>query len=341
MKFKILTGLILSSAVATADTIFLGEHSIAFDTVLDGAVYQPNQNSFTFSGTSEHFIASSNNQILSGNTARSDLLINFNLSDNDGSSLSFYAGKLDADGNYKGTWYDNLGGAGDWIINSLINDDFQNCKQILDAGRSLGDGIYPITTEDGVSITVYCDMTTDDGGWTLVGTYPKTAAGGISRISQYPFVPETSPNNPSNLWLYKWNLAHFADVREQVSCSAANCTDGKSVYGASFSELELNNVRFSWGYDDRVENSPKVIDFPSCRKSYTDTSVWSGCINPSSIANNSTKTVVGWQTDLFGATHCWAARGNHASSSLGSSRCATGNAAGDPNGTQWALLWMR
>ncbi|TMO59077.1 hypothetical protein CWC18_16520 [Pseudoalteromonas aurantia] len=250
--------------------------------------------------------------------------------------IKYFTGRHDGT-SFVGTWYSNLGEQGDWKFSPQYQDSLNSCQSILQAGFSTGDGQYTIQTDSNESVTVYCDMTTDGGGWTLVGSFPKNHAGGIKSLTDYGSIPATSDFNPSVLWMYQGGLSHFSDAREQVACSQSQCTDGKSVYGVNMSTVELENVRLSWAHEDKMIAVPQRTDIPTCRTSLNDaTTTFEGCTNPAYVNMVNTPTLLGWQNDVNGR-YCWAARGTYKPNSVGSSLCNSS----EPNGTKSALLWMR
>jgi hypothetical protein len=121
--------------------------------------------------------------------------------------------------------------------------NLSSCKELMDGGHSSGDGVYTVTLNSGI-IDVFCDMTTDGGGWTLVShIYDKDSRDDILNDSNGAAWGDSavSPTHDSS-----FNIANS----DTPSYTESKYDWNFPMYGDNYShsgDATLINNRFNWG----------------------------------------------------------------------------------------------
>ena len=144
------------------------------------------------------------------------------------------------------------------------NVDFgnpKNCKEIVNSLDDKGDGTYTIYSS-GSPISVYCDMTTDDGGWTLVvkaiagnhnhdntntvGTLTSPTQNTVAKLSDSEIVAIGKTNN--NIYETRFMFGQFSDTyyHQWNNGYAGDFSHGHLTSGNTFKQSRKNSYAASY-----------------------------------------------------------------------------------------------
>ncbi|KAM8933738.1 intelectin-1-like [Pelodytes ibericus] len=115
---------------------------------------------------------------------------------------------------------------------------YRSCKEILQSDSNTKDGIYSLTTADGVSYQTFCDMTTNGGGWTLVASIHENDMNGKCTVGdRWSSQQGNKENNPEG----DGNWANYATFGLP---DGATCDDYKNpgYYDMTANDLGIWHV---------------------------------------------------------------------------------------------------
>ncbi|WP_440053281.1 fibrinogen-like YCDxxxxGGGW domain-containing protein [Pseudoalteromonas sp. T1lg65] len=243
--------MILGAGVAIAFSASAQQINLYKDIFLDGnftVEYQKAALEIARSG--DNFSAQTNEFSLTGNFIANNAVIEFTTSREDGNT--YYLGKRLTDTLYQGTWYNSAEESGDFRFD-LAPGALRSCKDVQMNEPITPDGVYTIESNDGSSMSVYCNMTTAEGGWTLVNT--RSIRGQYLHTSVNEL---TNSEVQSNHYLESsvWNYLKSGATELMI-------TDGQSENYIIFDLNELANANCQALTDD-LSNTPLFFDGVNC-----------------------------------------------------------------------------
>lgn len=162
-----------------------------------------------------------------------------------------------------------------WMKDEDVFTSYNSCKHILDSGASTGNGLYMINPGSTGLIPVYCDMTTDGGGWTRV-MYHDYALAGLF-LSPAETLMSNAANPQATKYSILYLLQHFnRSGKYELRINWPGVTtlrnwwtqtsDFRSQPAAGYVGVQIDSTTNFWG----------GLEFTNAASSLADGSVGSG-----------------------------------------------------------------
>ena len=113
---------------------------------------------------------------------------------------------------------------------------YNDCKNALTQGQTIS-GVYTIQPDNQPAFQVYCDMTTDGGGWTV---FQRRMDGSINFYRYWTDYQQGFGNPSGEFWLGLDKIHHLTSSATQLRVDLRPRTGGSSTY-AKYSSFSVGD----------------------------------------------------------------------------------------------------